>query len=112
MTSAASGSFPAGTTLYSASADANVTGHINVHALSDFVVRSYYSAGGVNPDSAFANPLAAGNAAPTPLAFRTMADAVIKGMLALWFDKAGITVSLGSAGKRFDQLNLQYVYGE
>ncbi|MGB6198570.1 MAG: IPT/TIG domain-containing protein [Candidatus Acidiferrales bacterium] len=92
VTVTASGPFPAGTTLYSVSADANATTNINVHVLSDLIVRSYYSASGVNPNSAFANPAAPGNAPPSPLAVQNIANAVIQ-VMQLWFDNAGITVT-------------------
>jgi hypothetical protein len=92
VTATASGSFPAGTTLYSVSADGNVTTHINIHVLSDLIVRSYYSANGIDADTAFASPTASGNAAPTPLAVQNLANAVIA-VVQLWFNNAGLTVT-------------------
>ena len=72
ITTTASGLFPVGTTLYSVSADANVGTRINVHVLSDLMVRSFYSAQGIDPDTAFASPLGA-DAAPTPTAVQALA---------------------------------------
>jgi hypothetical protein len=92
VTASSSGTFPSGTTLYSVSADAKTSTNINVHALSDLIVRSYYSAQGIDVDNAFANPTVSANAAPTPLAVQTMASAVIQAMQ-LWFSAAGISVT-------------------
>jgi hypothetical protein len=92
VTATPSGAFPAGTTLYSVSADSNLTTNINVHVLSDLIVRSYYSANGVDVDTAFANPTGSGNAAPTPLAVQTIAAAVIQ-VVQLWLSSASLTVT-------------------
>jgi hypothetical protein len=89
----ASGSFPAGAVLYSVSGDANATTHINVHVLTDLIVRSWFSAQGVNPDQAFSNPV--NNPPPTPLAVQTIAQTVIQ-VMQLWFNQAGITVTAGT----------------
>src|SRR5262245_5413966 len=56
VTTNPSGGFPAGTTLYSVSADANASTTINVHVLTDLMVRSFYSAEDINVENAFANP--------------------------------------------------------
>lgn len=92
VTTAASGSFPTGTTLYSVSADASATTHINVHVLTDFIVRSWYSAQGLNVDNAFGNPVASGNAPPSPLAVRIIATTAIQ-VMQLWLSGAGITAT-------------------
>jgi hypothetical protein len=97
VTVASSGSFPVGTTLYSVSADANATTTINVHVLSDLLVRSWYSAQGVDADSAFANPVISSNVAPSPLAVQMIATTVIQ-VMQLWFNSAGISVTSGTPG--------------
>jgi len=77
------------------SADSNATTHINVHVLSDLIVRSFYSAAGVDADNAFANPVVSSNAAPTPLAVQTVANTVIQAVQ-LWLTNAGVTVTAGT----------------
>ncbi len=94
VTITASGLFPAGTTLYSVSADANASTHINVHVLSDLMVRSFYSAQGIAPDTAFASPLGA-NAAPTPTAVQGLAQLVIP-TVQLWLGRSGISATAGA----------------
>lgn len=89
VTSVTSGSFPAGTTLYSVSADTHTTTNINVHVLSDLIVRAYYTANGVNADTAFANPTASGNSAPAALAVQNIANSVIQ-VMGAWFATAGV----------------------
>jgi hypothetical protein len=91
VTTNASGNFPAGTTLYSVSADANVSTHINVSVLTDLLVRSFYSAQGINPDVAFASPLG-GNAAPTPLAEQSLAALIVQAAQ-LWAGRAGVNLT-------------------
>jgi hypothetical protein len=86
-----SGAYPAGTTLYSVSTDANVSSHINVHVLSDLMVRSWYSAQSLNADSAFTNPVS-GNAAPQPGAVQILAQPVIQSMQ-FWLSKAGVSAT-------------------
>ena len=93
VTASASGPFPAGTTLYSVSADGNVSTHINVHILSDLILRSFYSAQGIDPDTAFANPAGA-NAAPTPAAVQSLASLVIPAVQ-LWLNNAGVNAIPG-----------------
>ncbi len=89
VTTAGSISFPAGTTLYSVSADAHSTTIINTHLLTDLIVRTWYSTQSVNPDTAFANPVV--NPAPSPLAVQTIAGPIIQ-MAQLWFNNAGVNV--------------------
>jgi len=94
VTTTASGNFLAGTTLYSVSADANVGTRINVHVLSDLMLRSFYSAQGIDPDTAFASPLGA-DAAPTPLAVQALASLVIPASQ-LWLGNAGVNATAGA----------------
>jgi hypothetical protein len=94
VTTTASGNFPAGTTLYSVSADGNVGTRINVHVLSDLMLRSFYSAQGIDPDTAFSSPLG-GNAAPTPLAVQGLASLVIPAVQ-LWLNNAGVNATAGA----------------
>ncbi len=94
VTASDSGAFPKGTTLYSVSADGNVSTHINVHVLSDLILRSFYSAQGIDPDNAFANP-AGGNAAPTPVAVQSLASLVIPAVQ-LWLTNAGVNATPGA----------------
>jgi hypothetical protein len=96
ITTTASGEFPVGTTLYSVSADANVGTRINVHVLSDLIVRSFYSAQGIDPDTAFASPLGA-DAAPTPTAVQGLASLVIPAVQ-LWLSNAGVNATAGAPG--------------
>ena len=93
VTASTSGPFPAGTTLYSVSADGNVSTHINVHVLSDLILRSFYSAQGIDPDTAFANPAGA-NAAPTPVAVQALASLVIPAVQ-LWLNNAAVNATPG-----------------
>jgi hypothetical protein len=93
VTATASGSFPAGTTLYSVSADALVSTTINTHVLTDLILRSYFSAQGVDPDTAFGNPVA--NPAPTPFAVQTLAGPVIQAFQ-LWFNDNNVNVVAGT----------------
>src|SRR5262245_60504306 len=65
VTATDSGEFPAGTTLYSVSALPNPSQRINVHVLTDVMVRSFYSAQGINVNNAFTSPTGA-NAPPSP----------------------------------------------
>jgi hypothetical protein len=95
VTSAASGSFPAGTTLYSVSADALATTTINLDVLTDLTVRSWYNSQGVNVDSAFGNPVTAGNVPPNPANVQIIASAAVQAMQ-LWFGKAGVNVGFGT----------------
>jgi len=94
VTAASSSAFPAGTTLYSVSADGNATTHINVHVLSDLIVRSWYGVQGLDVDSAFANPTAS-NAPPNPSEVVIVANSAIQAFQ-LWFSKAGITATAGT----------------
>jgi len=87
----ASGQFPAGTTLYSVSADGNASSHINVNVLTDLLLRSFYSAQGINPDAAFASPLG-GNAAPSPVAVLSIANLIIPA-IQLFSGNDGITLT-------------------
>ena len=93
VTTTASGNFPAGTTLYSVSPDASLSTHINVSVLTDLLVRSFYSAQGINLDTAFSAPLGA-NGAPTPLAEQTLAALVVQASQ-LFASLAGINLTAG-----------------
>ena len=73
VTATDSGEFPAGTTLYSVSALPNPSQRINVHVLTHLMVRSFYSAQGINVDNAFTDPTGA-NAPPSPNAVRALAN--------------------------------------
>jgi hypothetical protein len=94
VTTTASGNYPAGTTLYSVSADPNASAHINVHVLSDLMLRSFYSAQGIDPDTAFASPLGA-DAAPTPTAVQGLASLAISASQ-LWLGNAGVNATAGA----------------
>ncbi len=93
VTASASGAFPAHTTLYSVSADGNASTHINVHVLSDLILRSFYSAQGIDPDNAFSSPTGP-NAAPTPVAVQSLASLVIPAVQ-LWLTDAGVNATPG-----------------
>jgi hypothetical protein len=88
VTAVSSGPFPAGTTLYSVSSDTNPSTRINVHVLTDLMVRSFYSAQGLNVDDAFMNPVG-GNAPPGMVAVRSLANLFVPAVQ-LWLDAAGI----------------------
>ena len=90
-----------GPTLYSVSADAQRTTTINIHVLTDVIVRSWFSAQGVNPDTAFANPIT--NPPPNRLAVEAIADTVIQ-VMQLWLNNAGVSVTSGTASG--SQMNL------
>ncbi len=94
VTTSASGSFLAGTTLYSVSADGNPTTHMNVHVLSDLILRSFYSAQGIDPDTAFGEPNLAAYAPPTPVAVQSIATLVIPAVQ-LWLTNAGVNATAG-----------------
>jgi hypothetical protein len=93
VTSQPTPNFPAGTTLYSVSADANASTRINVNVLTDLMVRSFYSAQGINISNAFTNP-AGTNAPPDPTAVEALANLVLPAVQ-LWLDQAGITATSG-----------------
>lgn len=88
VTATDSGEFPAGTTLYSVSALPNPSQRINVHVLTDLMVRSFYSAQGINVDNAFTDPTGA-NAPPSPNAVRALANLVIPAVQ-LWLNQANV----------------------
>ncbi|HZB87776.1 MAG TPA: hypothetical protein VE291_03870 [Terracidiphilus sp.] len=85
------------------STDGNATTHINIHVLSDLMVRSWYSTQGVDVDDAFASPASASNAAPSPSSVEILANAVIQPMR-LWFGKARITITPGTPANSFINL--------
>lgn len=89
--STASGPFPAGTTLYSVSADANTSSHINVNVLTDAMLRTFYNAEGINTNDAFANPTG-GNAAPSPTAVLSLANLFIPAVQ-LWSNNDGLNLT-------------------
>jgi len=93
VTASGSGSFPAGSLLYSVSADSNATTAINVHVLSDLIVRSWYSVQGINPDVAFTNPVA--SPAPSPQTVQIIAGTVIQ-LMQLWLNNAGVNATAGT----------------
>lgn len=102
VTASPSGGFPAGTTLFSVSADGNVSTNINVHVLSDLMLRSFYSAQGIDVDNAFANPIGV-NAPPTPTAVQSLASLVIPAVQ-LWLNSAGVNATPGQPST--DSVNL------
>jgi hypothetical protein len=91
VTAIASGAFPAGTTLYSVSADPNRSTRINVSVLTDLIVRSFYAAQGIDVADAFVIPTG-DNAPPSPVAVRALANLVIPAVQ-LWLDNAGVTAT-------------------
>lgn len=95
ITTADSGGFPAGTALYSVSADGGVSSRINVTVLSDPIMRSYYSALGTDPNAAFANPV--GDPAPTPVAVASIASLLLPAVQK-WLDDAGVNATGGTPG--------------
>jgi hypothetical protein len=102
VTASQSGGFPAGTILYSVSADANASTNINVHVLSDLMVRSFYSAQNLDVDNAFTGPTGI-NAAPTAVAVQSLANLVIPAVQ-LWLTNAGVTATGGAPTN--DSINL------
>jgi hypothetical protein len=94
VTSAPVGSFPAGTTLYSVSADASASTRINVHVLTDLMVRSFYSAQGLSADAAFADPTGPA-AAPDAAAVQALASLVIPAVQ-LWLNAAEVEATSGA----------------
>jgi hypothetical protein len=102
VTASAVGSFPAGTTLFSVSADENASTRINVHVLSDLMVRSFYSAQGLDAGDAFASPIGP-NAAPNEAAVLSLANLVIPAVQ-LWLDQAGVVATADAPGD--DAINL------
>jgi hypothetical protein len=87
VTATDSGEFPAGTTLYSVSALLNPSQRINVHVLTDLMVRSFYSAQGIDVNNAFNSP--ADFPPPSPSAVRALANLVIPSVQ-LWLNNAGV----------------------
>jgi hypothetical protein len=102
VTTAPSGTFPAGTTLYSVSADSLSATTINTHVLTDLIVRTWFSAQGVDAGAAFSDPTT--NPAPTPLAVQLIAGPVIQA-LQLWFSRAGLDAVAGAPADA-TQLNM------
>jgi hypothetical protein len=96
VTTKTSGGFPVGTVLYGVSADNNSSTRINIHVLSDVILRSYYSAQGIDPDLAFASPVGP-NAAPTPRAVQSLA-ALLLPAVQLWLNNAGVNATSGPPG--------------
>ncbi len=96
-----------GPTLYSVSADAQSTTTINIHVLTDVIVRSWFSAQGVNPDTAFANPIT--NPPPNPLAVQAITDTLIQ-VMQLWLNNAGVRVTSGTpSGSQMNLISSRFV---
>ena len=74
--------------LYSVSADANATATINIHPLTDLIIRSWYSTQGVAIDTAFGSPVGP-NAPPPPTEVRLIGNVMVQ-MAQLWLTKNGI----------------------
>src|SRR5688572_3129148 len=88
VTATDSDEFPAGTTLYSVSTVLNPSQRINVHVLTDLMVRSFYAAQGIDVADAFVSPTG-DNAPPSPSAVRALANLVIPAVQ-LWLNNAGV----------------------
>ncbi len=96
-----------GTTFYSVSADALASTTINTSVLTDVIVRSWFTAQGVNPNSAFANPVT--NPPPSPLAVQVISTTVID-VVQLWLNNAGVTVTTGTpSGSQVNIISSTYV---
>ncbi|MGH8323575.1 MAG: hypothetical protein ACRETD_07225, partial [Steroidobacteraceae bacterium] len=77
----------AGATMYSVSADTNLTTMINVTPLTDLVVRSYYNVQGVTADTAFG--ALASNPPPAAATVQILGNAV-QSTVQLWLNNAGV----------------------
>lgn len=96
-----------GTTFYSVSADALASTTINTSVLTDVIVRSWFTAQGVNPNSAFANPVT--NPPPSPLAVQVISTTVID-VVQLWLNNAGVAVTTGTpSGSQVNIISSTYV---
>jgi len=96
-----------GTTFYSVSADALASTTINTSVLTDVIVRSWFSAEGVNPNSAFANPVT--NPPPSPLAVQVISTTVAD-VVQLWLNNAGVAVTTGTpSGSQVNIISSTYV---
>ena len=96
-----------GSTFYSVSADALPSTTINTSVLTDVIVRSWFTAQGVNPNSAFANPVT--NPPPSPLAVQVISTTVID-VVQLWLNNAGVTVTTGTpSGSQVNIISSTYV---
>jgi hypothetical protein len=76
-----------GNALYSVSADANANSVINVHPLTDLILRSWYSAQGQTVDAGFAAP--ATLPPPTPVEVQLISNVVLQ-VTQLWLTKNGV----------------------
>src|SRR6185437_12418505 len=79
-----------GKTLYSVSADANVTTTVNLDPLADLVIRAWYQAQNSTADAAFANPSAL--PPPTPAQVQLLSHVFVQTM-ALWLQNNGLDPS-------------------
>jgi hypothetical protein len=79
-----------GSALYSVSADASVSGVINITPLTDLIVRSWYGAQNVTVDAAFADPVA--NALPSPSSVEVVSK-LVASMVQHWLVQAGLDTS-------------------
>ena len=96
-----------GTTFYSVSADALASTTINTSVLTDVIVRSWFTAQGVNPNSAFANPVT--TPPPSPLAVQVISTTVID-VVQLWLNNAGVAVTTGTpSGSQVNIISSTYV---
>src|SRR6185437_9509916 len=77
----------AGVTLYSVSADANLTTAINLDPLTDLIIRAWYGAQGTTVATAFANPAA--QPAPAPAQVKLLSHVFVQTM-ALWLQNNGL----------------------
>lgn len=96
-----------GATFYSVSADALASTTINTSVLTDVIVRSWFTAQGVNPNSAFANPVT--TPPPSPLAVQVISTTVID-VVQLWLNNAGVAVTTGTpSGSQVNLISSTYV---
>lgn len=81
---------PTGLALYSVSADARVSGVINITPLTDLIVRSWYGVQNVAVDAAFA--ALASNAPPSPGSVEVISK-VVASMVHNWLVRGGVDAS-------------------
>ena len=79
-----------GVFLYSVSADTNSNSTVNVTPLTDLIIRSWYSAQGVDVATAFASPVT--NPAPSPAQVQLISTVVVD-VTALWLQQNGVDTS-------------------
>jgi hypothetical protein len=95
------------TTLYSVG---NAAGTVNIHPLTDLIIRAWYEAHGTTVDVAFTNPAANANTTPPTTAQVAVIKTVVKNMVDDWLTLLGvdsasfdpITTAFNADGATFD----------